>query len=69
LRRIAFIRSSLVISHRLSTVVEADTILVLDQGRIVERGNFAELIAAQGVFARMWALQQEEAEREETLAA
>jgi ATP-binding cassette subfamily B protein len=36
---------------------------VLDGGRIVERGTFAELISAQGVFARMWALQQEEAEQ------
>jgi ATP-binding cassette subfamily B protein len=59
LRRIAENRTTLVIAHRLSTVVDADTILVLDQGRVVERGNFAELISAQGVFARMWALQQE----------
>ena len=38
---------------------------MLDQGNIVERGTFAELISAQGVFARMWALQQEEAEQAE----
>ncbi|MEO7760871.1 MAG: ABC transporter ATP-binding protein/permease, partial [Casimicrobiaceae bacterium] len=62
LRKIAENRTTLVIAHRLSTIVEADTILVLDQGRIVERGNFADLISAQGIFARMWALQQEEAE-------
>jgi ATP-binding cassette subfamily B protein len=64
LRKIAENRTTLVIAHRLSTIVDADQILVLDQGRIAERGTFAELIAAQGVFARMWALQQEEAERD-----
>src|SRR5512141_1827753 len=70
LRKIAENRTTLVIAHRLSTIVDADQILVLDQGRIVERGTFTELIAAQGVFARMWALQQEEAERDvPTLAA
>jgi len=72
LRRIAENRTTLVIAHRLSTIVDADQILVLDQGRIVERGTFAELISAQGVLARMWALQQEEAEqaeREQPLAA
>src|SRR5437660_427436 len=63
LRRIAENRTTLVIAHRLSTIVDADQILVLDQGNIVERGTFAELISAQGVFARMWALQQEEAEQ------
>jgi ATP-binding cassette subfamily B protein len=40
-------------------------ILVLDHGRIVERGTFGELLSAQGVFARMWALQQEEARKSE----
>jgi len=70
LRKISENRTTLVIAHRLSTIVEADQILVLDQGRIAERGSFAELIAARGVFARMWALQQEEAERDiPTLAA
>ena len=65
LRKVAENRTTLVIAHRLSTIVDADQILVLDQGRIVERGHFADLISAQGVFARMWALQQEEAEQAE----
>ena len=51
------------------TIVDADMILVLDRGRIVERGTFAELLSAQGVFAQMWALQQEEAERSESAIA
>ena len=48
------------IAHRLSTIVDADEILVLDHGRIVERGPFRELLAANGRFAEMWRLQQEE---------
>ena len=63
LKRVAENRTTLVIAHRLSTIVDADVILVLDRGRIVERGTFGELLSAQGVFARMWALQQEEAQR------
>ena len=51
-------RTALVIAHRLSTVMEADQILVLDQGRIVERGSHWELLAAGGAYAQMWALQQ-----------
>jgi ATP-binding cassette subfamily B protein len=46
-------RTTFIIAHRLSTVADADTILVLDQGRIVERGRFRELVARQGLFARM----------------
>jgi ATP-binding cassette subfamily B protein len=53
-------RTTLVIAHRLSTIVDADEILVLDQGSIVERGSFRELMAANGRFAEMWRLQQEE---------
>ncbi len=60
LRAIAQNHTTLTIAHRLSTVVDADEILVLDRGRIVERGTHASLLAAAGVYARMWRLQQEE---------
>jgi ATP-binding cassette subfamily B protein len=51
-------KTSLVIAHRLSTVVDAHEILVLVNGEIVERGTHAELVARSGVYADMWALQQ-----------
>ena len=51
-------KTSLVIAHRLSTVVDAHEILVLEHGHIVERGTHAELVARGGVYAGMWALQQ-----------
>ena len=62
-------RTTLVIAHRLSTVTDADEIIVLAAGRIVERGSHAELLAAAGAYAEMWALQQAEAEAEALLAA
>ena len=51
-------KTTLVIAHRLSTVVDAHEILVMDAGQIVERGTHAQLLAAQGSYAQMWALQQ-----------
>ncbi|MFA5170218.1 MAG: ABC transporter ATP-binding protein/permease [Sulfuriferula sp.] len=61
LKEIAKNRTTLTIAHRLSTIVDADQILVMEQGRIVERGGHRELLAANGVYAKLWALQQEEA--------
>ena len=58
LARVAQNKTTLVIAHRLSTVVDAHMILVMDAGRIIERGSHAELLQAQGRYARMWALQQ-----------
>lgn len=67
LKEIARDRTTLVIAHRLSTVADAAQILVLDHGRIVERGTHAELLAAGGAYAQMWMRQQ--ARREEPAAS
>ena len=53
-------KTTLVVAHRLSTVVDAHEILVMEQGRIVERGTHSQLLAQGGRYARMWALQQGE---------
>ena len=66
LRAVSANRTTISIAHRLSTVVDADQIIVLDQGEVVERGTHAELLARDGVYARMWAMQ---AEQQEKLAA
>jgi ABC-type transport system involved in Fe-S cluster assembly fused permease/ATPase subunit len=69
LGKVAARRTSIVIAHRLSTVVEADQIVVLDDGRVAERGTHAELLRKNGLYADMWARQQAEAEAEEQAEA
>jgi ATP-binding cassette subfamily B protein len=58
LRTAAANKTTLVIAHRLSTVVDAHEILVLDHGTVVERGTHADLLASSGRYAQMWALQE-----------
>ena len=60
LTRIARGHTTLVIAHRLSTVMDADQILVMDAGRIIERGSHRELLERNSAYAQMWALQQQE---------
>jgi ATP-binding cassette, subfamily B, heavy metal transporter len=68
LERVSRNRTSLVIAHRLSTIVGADEIIVLDQGRIAERGTHAQLLAMSGLYASMWNRQREAQEARERLA-
>ncbi|MCP5292626.1 MAG: ABC transporter ATP-binding protein/permease [Burkholderiales bacterium] len=65
LKRIAENRTTLIIAHRLSTVADADQILVMEKGRIIERGRHTQLLAANRTYAHMWALQQ----RRQTISA
>ncbi|MBC7503249.1 MAG: ABC transporter ATP-binding protein/permease [Herminiimonas sp.] len=67
LKEIARNRTTLVIAHRLSTIADAAQILVLDHGRIVERGTHPTLLAAGGVYAQMW--QRQQARKDEPLAS
>jgi ATP-binding cassette subfamily B protein len=69
LRNAARGRTTLVIAHRLSTVVDADEIIVLQDGRIAERGSHGALIARDGLYAEMWRRQSEAVEAAEAAAA
>ena len=68
LEKVSRNRTSLVIAHRLSTIVGADEIIVLDQGRISERGTHPQLLAANGLYASMWNRQREAEAAREKLA-
>ncbi|HXE16707.1 MAG TPA: lipid A export permease/ATP-binding protein MsbA [Stellaceae bacterium] len=69
LRELMHGRTTLVIAHRLSTVIDADLICVMDQGRVVEQGTHAELLRQSGVYARLYALQFAEQDRLADLSA
>ncbi|MCK8783395.1 ABC transporter ATP-binding protein/permease [Roseomonas sp. NAR14] len=69
LRTVSRDRTTLVIAHRLSTVVEADEIIVLQEGKVAERGNHASLMRADGLYAAMWRRQSEAVAAAEAAAA
>ena len=69
LDRVAQGRTTLVIAHRLSTIVHADAILVVENGRLVEQGTHAELVAKGGLYASLWERQRQAEKARETLAA
>jgi ABC-type transport system involved in Fe-S cluster assembly fused permease/ATPase subunit len=69
LTRIAQGHTTLVIAHRLSTVMDADQILVMETGRIIERGSHRELLERSGAYAQMWALQQQEESKQARVKA
>jgi ATP-binding cassette subfamily B protein len=69
LKEIARNRTTLVIAHRLSTIADAAQILVLDQGRIIERGTHVSLLAADGAYAQMWERQQARVDQDGLLVA
>ena len=63
LRELSRGRTTLSIAHRLSTIIDADEILVVDDGCIVERGGHSQLLALDGVYARMWRRQQQSSDQ------
>jgi ATP-binding cassette subfamily B protein len=69
LRGVTARRTTIVIAHRLSTVVDADQIVVLNEGRVAERGTHAQLLRRRGLYAEMWERQQSEREAEQAEAA
>ena len=64
LREVAQDHTTLVIAHRLSTIIDADRIYVLEHGKIIEAGRHSELLAINGMYAHLWALQQDQQEIE-----
>jgi ATP-binding cassette subfamily B protein len=68
LKGVAQDKTALVIAHRLSTIVDAHEILVMDAGRIVERGTHQQLLAKGGRYAEMWSLQQQSSDEVEKFA-
>jgi ATP-binding cassette, subfamily B, heavy metal transporter len=65
LKRIAINRTTLTIAHRLSTIADADQIIVMDHGRIIEHGNHQQLLVANGAYAHMWILQQQQEQKDQ----